>query len=114
VFTASSETTHTPKLGKPKAAPNFAEIHQKNFLKMQSVDEYVEKKRNRTETMAASVKIVRAKSVLNNTVTPQAIAPPKSKAAMQDISTTPVAKDIKFNFVSGSSGQRKATSSGQG
>lgn len=101
VFTASSETNHTPKLGKPKAAPNFAEIHQKNFLKMQSVDEYVEKKRNRTETMAASVKIVRAKSVLNNTVTPQAIAPPKSKAAMQDISTTPVAKDIKFNFVSG-------------
>lgn len=103
-FTVNSETSLTPKLGKSRAAPNFAEIHQKNFLKMQSVDEYVEKKRKRTETMTASAKTVRTKSVLNNTATPHAKPPvaPKSKAAtMQDSCTAPSTKDIKFNFISG-------------
>ena len=82
--------TNIPKLTKPKAAPNFAEIHQKNFLKMQSVDEYVEKKRARTETMS-SAKTVRTKSVLNN-------ATPQAKPVVTK-SKTP--ENVKFNFVSG-------------
>lgn len=93
-FVGNNVSSNIPKLAKPKAAPNFAEIHQKNFLKMQSVDEYVEKKRARTETLTVSAKAVRTKSFINSTPQPKPV-PPKTK--------TPESgrKSMKFNFVSG-------------
>lgn len=105
-FTASSDISNLPKMVKRRAAPNFAEIHQKNFMKMQSVDEYVDMKRTRTETMNASAKTVRTKSVFNNS-TPQAkpsITNVKSNTTIttESIATSTTTKqDMKFNFVSG-------------
>lgn len=39
---------------KAKAVPNFAQLHQRQFEKMQSVEEYAEKKRQRMETLTVS------------------------------------------------------------
>ncbi|XP_046643275.1 nucleolar and coiled-body phosphoprotein 1-like isoform X2 [Daphnia pulicaria] len=104
-FTAAStdNSSNIPKMAKRKAAPNFAEIHQKHFLKMQSVDEYVDKKRARTDTMNASAKAVRTKSVLNNAQTKPSTPQVKTDAPITTESiATPTAKpDMKFNFVSG-------------
>lgn len=98
---SSAISTNISKANKPKAAPNFAEIHQKNFLKMQSVDEYVEKKRARTETMTAtSAKTNRTKSVLNNTFTPQA-KPAVAKPIQASTPSDSTMNNMKFNFVSG-------------
>lgn len=91
-FTAKSNATNIPKAIKPKAAPNFADIHQKNFLKMQSVDEYVERKRTRTETMNSS------RSVLHKTPQAKPAVTIKAKAVTPDSMTT---RNMKFNFVSG-------------
>ena len=82
-FTSSSAKKPTT-LTKPRAAPNFAEIHQKNFDKMQSVDEYVEKKKARTEALKATGA---------TTPAPAPVAPVAKK--------TSVARS--FNFVSGES-----------
>lgn len=107
-FTASTDNSNLPKLVKRKAAPNFAEIHQKNFMKMESVDEYVDKKRTRTETMNASAKTVRTKSVFTNSSTPQAKPSSIPNAKTNSTITTEsipapmkTQQDMKFNFVSG-------------
>lgn len=71
---------------KRKAAPNFAEIHQKNFDKMQSVEEYVEKKKLRTENIVTG-------SALKNKL--------NGSTATQTPAKTPATKSLKFNFVSG-------------
>jgi hypothetical protein len=111
-FTAAStdNSSNIPKMAKRKAAPNFAEIHQKHFLKMQSVDEYVDKKRARTDTMNASAKAVRTKSVLNNAQTKPSTPQVKTDAPVTTESiATPTAKpDMKFNFVSGNNSRKIA------
>ncbi|XP_046445259.1 nucleolar and coiled-body phosphoprotein 1-like isoform X2 [Daphnia pulex] len=102
-FTAAStdNSSNIPKMAKRKAAPNFAEIHQKHFLKMQSVDEYVDKKRARTDTMNASAKAVRTKSVLNNAQTKPSTPQVKTDVTTESIATPTAKPDMKFNFVSG-------------
>ena len=79
--------TSIPK-PKVKGPPNFAELHQKQFDKMQSVDDYLEKKRARTE--AAKTPAKAPLTVAANQKTPSVSA-----------STKTPGKDIKFNFVSG-------------
>ena len=97
--------TSTSKL-KPRAAPNFAEIHQKQFEKMQSVDEYVEKKRQRTETVSASAvktMIPRKRSIAktpNDNIKNRTI--PSPNPAVPSTNPTPAARTkLNFNFVSG-------------
>lgn len=76
-------STSIPK-PKAKAAPNFAELHQKQFNKMQSVDEYVEKKKARTEAVKTPAKAL-VSNITNTTATSKPLTP----------------KGMKFNFVSG-------------
>ena len=85
-------TSNIPKLAKAKAAPNFSEIHKKNFLKMQSVDEYVEKK-----LMARTASAVknRDKSVVDG------VATPRDHIKSRLFPTPSSEKPIKINFVSG-------------
>lgn len=80
----------TSSIPKRKAAPNFAEIHQKQFDKMQSVDEYVEKKKTRNEAVVTG-------SALKNKLNATVQTPAKTPAATNATSKTP----LKFNFVSG-------------
>jgi hypothetical protein len=75
---------------------------------MESVDEYVDKKRTRTETMNASAKTVRTKSVFTNSSTPQAKPSSIPNAKTNSTITTEsipapmkTQQDMKFNFVSG-------------
>lgn len=83
--------TNIPRVKPP---PNFAELHQKQFDRMQSVDDYLEKKRARTEATKTP-----AKAPLSNAT---------AKTSTPAVPTKTPGKDIKFNFVSGeynSSGQ---------
>jgi len=82
----------TSSIPKRKAAPNFAEIHQKQFDKMQSVDEYVEKKKTRNEAIVTG-------SALKNRLNATIQTPTKTPAATATnaLNKTP----LKFNFVSG-------------
>lgn len=85
-----SLTSNIPKLAKAKAAPNFSEIHKKNFMKMQSVDEYLEKK---VQSRTASAMKNRDKSVVDGAATP------RDKVKSRLFPTPNSA--LKINFVSG-------------
>ena len=82
----------TSSIPKRKAAPNFAEIHQKQFDKMQSVDEYVEKKKTRNEAIVTG-------SALKNRLNATLQTPAKTPAATA--TNAPSKTPLKFNFVSG-------------
>ena len=87
-----NSTSHIPKPTKAKAAPNFSEIHKKNFMKMQSVDEYIEKK---LQARTASAVKSREKSVVDGAVTP------RDQVKSRLFPTPASEKPIKINFVSG-------------
>jgi len=87
-----------PKLAKAKAAPNFSEIHKKNFMKMQSVDEYVEKKQVRSAAVTASAKSFRTQPMIST------VSATPSESVKSRLFPTPASEKpppIKFNFVSG-------------
>ena len=81
---------------KPRAAPNFALIHQRNFQKMESVDEHLHKKTVRTAA-ASSVKLQRSIPVFNSsTQIKEQLAP-----TTHNQSAATASRSLKFDFVSG-------------
>lgn len=89
----------TSSIPKRKAAPNFAEIHQKQFDKMQSVDEYVEKKKTRNEAIVTGSAL---KNKLNATTLQQTPAKTPAPAANANANASQSKEpSLKFNFVSG-------------